>query len=538
MSFDAALVYIIWDVIPTFERRTHYGVASNMLQTILFGQRLCEVDGGSLNINMHQLEELRIEPFILCCLPRRNRGKAYERLMVDLAHLERQMKKTFKNDGKQNKRKPADSPSPLCTLGTVLLRQAEATSTLPFCSLRNLARRLKETIPQSCERMTLQIRQGSVDEANGWSPTTDTSVANSLKGDSDPGKGKRCAFVSHEDTDEIMQEALNVEELAMEEYFHGRLPAVPDGNGHKGNWMGWHNEGGHVRALFRILLLGRILSRANVHCPHDRDQVFLTPYQRSPHDLHVGHSTVVRGFYGRRRAEIESFLSALSKETDEGISDMVYESVKSRWEAHSDDRSRMKDQRLLNDARELRTLSMVAAALGGEALARIFRALSYDYRVWSGGLPDLLLVRARYQASGENVELGEWIGEGFSKEKVDERNAQRQLRLLFGGDDEFLGCSKNSDSTLKPFSSNRTRQRGVQAAELPVFPARLEFTVDEKRIRAESLFVEVKSHNDRLSERQEDWLSILGDEKARVCKFTHSSSNSKSNKKSRTSDSK
>lgn len=538
---------MLWDVVPTFERRAHYGVAVDMLQTILFGQRLCEVDGGSLSINMRQLEELRIEPFILCLLPRRNRGKAYERLLIDLVHLERQMKKTSKiKDKKPNKRKSADSLTdggtndqltPLCALGTALLRHAEATSTIPYCSLRNLARRVKETnIPQSCERMTLQIRQGAVDEANGWSPTTDTSVANSLKGDSDPGKGKRCAFVSHEDTDEIMQDTLNVEELAMEEYFHGRLPAEPEGNGPKGGWVGWHNEGGHVRGLFRILLFGRILSRPHDHCPHDRDRVFLTPYQRSPHDLHVGHSTVVRGFYDRRRAEVESFLSALSKMTDSSISDMVYECVKGRWEAHPDDRSRLKDRRLLNDARELRTLSMVAAALGGDALARIFRALSYDYRVWSGGLPDLLLVRARCQGSDENVELGKWIGEGFSKEKVDERSAQRQLRLLFGGDDEFLGCSKNSDSTLKPFSSNRTRQRGVQAAELPAFPAKLEFTVGGKRIRAESLFVEVKSHNDRLSERQEDWLSILGDDKARVCKFTHSSSKSKSKKKSRASD--
>ena len=536
LSFDAVLVYLIWDAIPILERRGHYGVASDMLQTILLGEKLCEVDGGSLSINMHLLEDLRIEPFLLCLLPRRNRGKAYERLMVDLAHIERRMKKTSKNKEKKSKKKKSagsstdgdinDQTSPLCALGTALLRHAEASSTIPYCSLRNLARRVKESdLPQSCERMTLQIRQGSVDEANGWSPITDTSVANSLKGDSDPGKGKRCAFVSHEETDEIMQQTLNVEELAMEEYFHGRLGDEP-----KGNWVGWHNEGGHVRALYRIIF-GRILSRSYDHCPHDRDQVFLTPYQRSPHDLHVGHSTVVRGFYDRRRAEIESFLADLSKQTDQGVSDLVFECVKSRWESHSDDRSRLKDQRLLNDARELRTLSMVAAALGGEALARIFRALSYDYRVWSGGLPDLLLVRARYQASNENVELGEWIGEGFSQENIDEKNAQRQLRLLFGGDDEFLGCSKNSDSILKPFSSKR--QRGVQAAELPVFPAKLEFTVDEKRIRPEILFVEVKSHSDRLSERQEDWLSILGEGKARVCKFTHSSANSKSNKKSR-----
>jgi hypothetical protein len=34
------------------------------------------------------------------------------------------------------------------------------------------------------------------------------------------------------------------------------------------------------------------------------------------------------------------------------------------------------------------------------------------------------------------------------------------------------------------------------------------------------MFVEVKSANDRLSERQEDWLSIL-EPLARVCKFVN-----------------
>ena len=39
------------------------------------------------------------------------------------------------------------------------------------------------------------------------------------------------------------------------------------------------------------------------------------------------------------------------------------------------------------DAKQVKTLSMVAVGLGGKVLAAIFRALFFDYRRYSGGLP-------------------------------------------------------------------------------------------------------------------------------------------------------
>ena len=170
---------------------------------------------------------------------------------------------------------------------------------------------------------------------------------------------------------------------------------------------------------------------------------------------------------------------------------------------------------------------MIAAALGPAALGRIFRTLCFDYRHWSGGLPDLFLVRAK--DSSEHIKhLADWIGEGFTQESIGEQNVQRYISLLAERDDEFLGQPKNADGFSSQQFTSRKKKGPATRAELPVFPDKLQFTQQEKRIKAECMFVEVKSANDRLSERQEDWLSILENcAIARVCKFTSSSSDSK-----------
>jgi len=235
---------------------------------------------------------------------------------------------------------------------------------------------------------------------------------------------------------------------------------------------------------------------------------------------------------------IESFLLELTRLDEFGISELVYEAIKKRWDRHADDRSRQKDPRLLKDVSELKTLSMIASALGGTALARVFRTLCFDYRHWSGGLPDLFLVRTRRcesktttgcddDDSGSFVDLADWIGEGFSRDHIEEKNIQSHISMLADRDDEYLGQPKNADgssSQQQQYSARRKKVAAANDVQLPSFPKRLVFTLDEKRVKAECVFVEVKSANDRLSERQEDWLSILDDcTNARVCKFTNSS---------------
>ncbi|KAL3816564.1 hypothetical protein ACHAXA_003804 [Cyclostephanos tholiformis] len=553
LCFDSILAYLLWDCIPIFERRGHHSIAVSILQTILLGQEMRNISDGSIESSESSLclAGMKSKPYVECLLPRRNRGKACERLLIDMAHAGRRDKILFerkleekRKTKKGRKSSVANKKADQLPLKSICKALLSDTESIPFCSLRNLARRSSAPIPQTKERCALSIRPSGDD----WSPKTDSAVANAIMSDSgDAGVGKRCAFVGwemHDHLDEMEKHrSLNVEELAMEEYHFGRLPC-DQGNEEevKGQWVGWHNEGGHARALFRILCLHHLMEC----CPQDalgideHTTVILTPYQSSPHDLHVGcfktlSGFQVRGFYERRRRAIESFLSDLMQLDACGIGNKVYESVKQRWERHKSDQSRLKDSRLLKDVTELKTLSLIGQALGPVALTRIFRALCFDYRHWSGGLPDLFLVRARYEyasPSGANsvpfVQLADWIGEGFSNEKNDSYIHKNHISMLTDRDDEFLGQPKNADGLSSQNLSSARKKQGAPYVQLPLFPEKLEFVHDGKSVKAECMFVEVKSANDRLSERQEDWLSILEPD-ARVCKFTNSASGKKSN---------
>ena len=172
-------------------------------------------------------------------------------------------------------------------------------------------------------------------------------------------------------------------------------------------------------------------------------------------------------------------------------------------------------------------------------LAAIFRCLFFDYRHYSGGLPDLLLVRALYDDNGEDnghdndscklVDLGEWVGESFSQEHQSKEQIKKAANMFEDRDDEFLGCSKVGDSggrTNNSFQKKGRRQSSQKSQEEakpkapPEMPTGLDFHHNGRKVRAECLFVEVKSQNDRLDARQEDWLNILDKYgNARVCKF-------------------
>jgi hypothetical protein len=553
LKFDAILTYIAWDSIPFFERRSMYEMASSILMTILFGmevQQFC-FNGPDMCLS----NQFRSNSYTKFLLPRRNRGKAIERLLIDLTHAHRKSQK-HKSKGTT----PLDL-SPIQGFCRLLLVDAATSCSIPFSSIRNLARRLKA--PLICtmdgisndEMQLLQIRLDnvkSIDEIESctsyrdWSPHTDVAIANALSNDRNESS-RRCAFVGWEANDNHNRpetaRSLNVEELALEEYHSARLPNTNDETSasvSRGNWEGWHDEGGHARKLFRIIFLQAVLENASADDP----TIFLTPYQHSPHDLHVGYQmaesddrsqfSLIHGFYERRRNGIEVFLSKLSQQTEQSVCDLVYDSVQSRWDSYDNDELRLKDVPLLRDVAELRTLSMIAAGLGGQALSVMFRALAFDYRHYSGGLPDLLLARARYPQtyeSGDNganqyVQLGEWIGEAFCKDNIEEENLNRSISMLADRDDDFLGCSKNADSGQSKFSSKKKRQK---ISVIPEFPTKLKLIHNAKRLNVDCMFVEVKSANDRLDARQEDWLNILDVcAHARVCKFESSSKKSKS----------
>jgi hypothetical protein len=66
---------------------------------------------------------------------------------------------------------------------------------------------------------------------------------------------------------------------------------------------------------------------------------------------------------------------------------------------------------------------------------------------------------------------------------------------------------------------------------LPELPARLVLSQNERAIEVQCMFVEVKSQNDRLDGRQEDWLNVLDRVgNARVCKFANAQKPKKNGK--------
>ena len=178
----------------------------------------------------------------------------------------------------------------------------------------------------------------------------------------------------------------------------------------------------------------------------------------------------------------------------------------------------------MKDVSELRKLSLIAAGIGGKLLSAIFRCLCYDYRHYCAGLPDLILSRAFYDDSDRAaVDLVDWVGEA-----IDFSTASQITSILFDRDDEFLGCSKNDSfapSTSWGRKVNSAQPKAIHPGAstddvLEMLPKKLQLLHNDRRVKVQCMFVEVKSSNDRLDGRQQDWLNVLDNfGMARVCKF-------------------
>jgi len=375
-----------------------------------------------------------------------------------------------------------------------------------------------------------------------WSPSIDFTIANALNDSSVSGTGKRCSYVGNEDLYEegvVDTRSLTVEELALEEYALGKLPSEQslESSISGGGWKGWHTEGLHVRVLFRILVFESLLAYDFYHgeghqiTQHSFEQmtIFLNPYQTCPLDLHVGHCLLqisqepipIRSFYERRRKQIEQFFDELSSLSPQALSNLVYDCIITRKKKLiNSGRSWKKNSQLLRDIKELKILSMLAAGFGGELLAAMFRCLCYDYRHYSGGMPDLTLIRATQNIDNDednHVDWGAWIGEEFANDQN-----QKNKVLLLDRDDEFLGGCLNEKQTT---SSSRKGYVSLNDDEMSLpDPERLDLSFSCKPVKLQAMFVEVKSANDTLDDRQEDWLNIICNRggEARVCKFKSS----------------
>jgi hypothetical protein len=558
LMWDGCLAYILWDIIPYYEKNGMFRLAVQSLQVLLFGKIEHQLDEPTV------IESTALAPLLLS---RRARGKVLDRLVIDSSHLHRAVHREDKTSPKVKTKILTERTDTFCKH---FIATAATYGSISFSAIRGLARRLKQPLRQTLaglcctESRELGLRfdngqhmpPAALTEAKSkysdWKPPTDRTVANAIATDKVNDAGRRCAFVGFEEGDLTVANpySLNVEELAMEYYRTGRLPNEESSSA-KGGWHGWHDEGGHLRALFRVLSSAKILGM-DWGCAYDawdkeateaRRTIHLSPYQAAPFDLHVGYElhcgsdgqqSIESGlpnnsFYFRRRSKIDMFLSSLERMSSQELCDLVFQSISDRLKWTLSHR----DPTMERDLVQTRSLSAVAAGCGGKLLAAAFRCMFYDYRHYSGGLPDLLLFRALYDdiTCGENdshpfVSLGEWIGESFSPEHQKKAALERGLSILSDRDDEFLGCSKVGDSggSMRSYVRQRIKEppplESTQTATPFVMPERLLLTHKGRRVKVECMMVEVKSSNDRLDARQEDWLNVLDRHgNARVCKF-------------------
>lgn len=550
---------------PLFERAGVHTLAIQALEVLLFGF-------------IHQSDSIypsfpnptvatKLAPFMLS---RRAKGKAFDRLIIDYVHLHRRL---FVNieDKAVKKASSVALQKHTETFCELVVKTASQRSSIGFSAIRTVSRRLKQPLSTTLQNMfsmeanelgiRLENNNDDDDEAktpttkySDWCPVTDRAVANSLESNSDD-VGARCAFVGFEDEfyEPISSTSLNVEQLALEYYRTGRLPAQENDCNNlvtKGGWSGYHDEGGHVRALFRILCSAAVLGmdwgcesvKHDIKNNPHHATLHLTPYQSAPFDLHVGFELLENnnvpehsqfepspGFYYRRQHQISSFLARLSTLKGQDLCDLVHESILSRL--HFMVLHKRKDISLERDLAQTRTLSMIAAGCGGKQLSSIFRCLFFDYRHYSGGLPDLLLFRPSYDDDTSGiVHLGEWIGCGeISSEYI--KPGQQNSNILIDRDDEYLGCSKLGDSGGGRTSRSGTGSQNAtnipsrnsamgQILSMDMIPEKLLLQHSNRNVKVECMMVEVKSSNDRLDPRQEDWLNVLDHYGiARVCKF-------------------
>lgn len=574
LSCHACLAYLLFDIIPVWERRGLYKLSVQSLKFLLFGSF-----ESSSNASDH-LEIRESSALIPSLLSRRARGKAFDRLVIDCGHMHRlyvvEEDKAVKRISSEKFKTQA---AQFCQR---IVERMAISSSIGFSAIRTMARRLKQPLIDTLNAITcleskeLGLRLSNHDENldskvnskkySDWTATTDRSIANALKkheSGHEREPGSRCTFVGFEDDDDgqLGSASLNVEELAMELYRIGRMPAVDESMFIRGGWTGWHDEGGHVRALFRILSSAPVLGmdfgcayhRIGVKEREEQATVHLSPYQQAPFDLHVGYELIKtsaiegedtlspsRGFYFRRSYTIHTFLHKLENSTDQELCDLVYDSIAARLMFMSE--RKQQDPFLDRDLMQVRTLSAVAAGVGGKQLAAVFRCFYFDYRHYSGGLPDLHLFRAIYDSasnlsSDHLVDLGDWIGEQFSSENQQAVDNRRGAAILIDRDDEFLGCSKVGDSGSKESRSSRNGKLSsnfanslaqIKIASADMLPERLQLCHNGRKVTVESMMVEVKSSNDRLDARQEDWLNVLdcyGN--ARVCQFEDKSKSKK-----------
>ncbi|RVX69175.1 hypothetical protein B0A52_07151 [Exophiala mesophila] len=224
-------------------------------------------------------------------------------------------------------------------------------------------------------------------------------------------------------------------------------------------YKGYHCEGGILRTLFGLLFYDILFFEPYI------PNVFQTPYQTCPLDLHTD------SFYSSRVHEITRRVNEISN--GDGL-----EIVRRVWNQHFEARTCIVGVRW--DEFDRDDLFELIECWDPSALGTVMLVMAQEYQARGGGIPDLMLWKKFDDGDGQ--------GNGDGNDDDHDNN----------NNDRNDNDNKNNDRNKykAPQATATATANNTTAADLP-------------QAKGEILFAEVKSANDRLSDTQRLWISVL-----------------------------
>lgn len=239
---------------------------------------------------------------------------------------------------------------------------------------------------------------------------------------------------------------VSVEELCLQHYRRN------------GGWLGLHCEGGPIYALFGLLMWDALFA--------DVSNAFWTPFQDAPLDLFADGGV----FFRRRERRVCGILHKLCLASRQDVVKLVGDA----WRAHYGQCC----TGVAWDRYSLHTLQLIAACIGGTALAGILDVMAFLHKHFRGGMPDLLVYRSRPRAAAD--------GSGGTHAMREQQPAPAAgVTASLPTADENGADDEHGD------------------------PAMRDIVLDEDNFVFEAKFVEVKGPRDRLFDKQRAWLRVL-----------------------------
>ncbi|KAF4970287.1 hypothetical protein FZEAL_10072 [Fusarium zealandicum] len=204
-----------------------------------------------------------------------------------------------------------------------------------------------------------------------------------------------------------------------------------------GGWKGYHAEGGIIRTLFAYLFYDVLF----IYIPN----VFQTAYQTCPLDLHTD------AFYPARASEINHRLVEIANGEGPRL-------IRDVWERDSEKRTSVVG---LNWDFDVEDLVELVQCFEGSALAAVCKVMAQEYRQRGGGIPDLVLWRAK-DTTGESTEETEEPGKAkgevmFSEVKsANDRLSDTQrlwIHVLTGAGVKVALCNAVAKEVREDFSA-------------------------------------------------------------------------------------